>query len=103
MKMKTTKLLLVALVFATMAISSASAQSVTRTTVRPSIARSTTVAGSHWNHNRHYRSRSNVFFGIGLGYPYYGYDYGYGYPYYGAHPYGYGYYTTGYTPYARGI
>ena len=101
--MKTTKLLLVALVFATMAVSSASAQNVTRTTVRPSIARSTTVAGSHWNHNRHYRSRSNVFFGIGLGYPYYGYDYGYGYPYYGAYPYGYGYYTPRYTAYDRGI
>src|SRR5438874_6735140 len=99
MKMKTTKLLLVALVFATMAVSSASAQTVTRTTVRPSIARSTTVAGSHWNHNRHYRSRSNVFFGIGLGYPYSGY----GYPYYGAYPYGYGYYTPRYTAYDRGI
>jgi len=100
--MKTTKLLLIALVLATMAVSSASAQRITRTTVRPSIARSsTTVAGSHWNHHRYYRSRSNVYFDFGFGYPYYGY--GWGYPYYGAYPYGYGYYTPRYTVYDRGI
>jgi Putative peptidoglycan binding domain len=105
MKMKTTKLLLIALVFATMAVSSASAQTVTRTTVRPSIARSTTVAGSHWRHHPYYRSRSNVYFDFGFGYPYYGYGWGYpwGYPYYGAYPYGYGYYTPRYTVYDRGI
>jgi hypothetical protein len=88
--MKTTKLLIIALVLGAMAASSAIAGTVTRTSVRPSFNSSRTVA-SHWNHNRHFRSRSNVFFGFGLGYPYfgypYGYDYGYGYPYYGAYPY----------------
>lgn len=92
--MKTTKLLIIALVLGAMAASSAIAGTVTRTSVRPSFNSSRTVA-SHWNHNRHFRSRSNVYFGFGLGYPYfgypYGYDYGYGYPY-GAYPYGYGYY-----------
>jgi flavin-dependent dehydrogenase len=78
--MKTTKLLLIAFVFAAMAASSALAQTVTRT-------------AGNWNHHRHYRSHSSVFFNFGLGYPYYGY--GWGYPYgYGAYPYGYGYYTT---------
>ena len=93
--MKTTKLLLIALVFAAMAASSAVAQTVTRTNARTSIASSRTWGGNHWNHHRHYRSRSNIYFGFGLGYPYYGY----GYPYYGAYPYGYGYYTPRYTVY----
>src|SRR4051795_2931198 len=98
--MKTTKLLLIALVFGAMAASSASAQRVTRTTVRPSIARSTNFTANHWNHHQHYRSRSNVYFNFGFGYP----SYGYGYPYYGAYPYDYGYYTPRYTAYSeRGI
>ena len=102
--MKTTKLLFIALVFAAMAASSAVAGTVTRTTVRPSIARSTTVAASHWNHHRYHRSGSSVYFNFGVGYPYYGY--GGGYPYYGGYPYGYGYYTPysqRYTVYDRGI
>jgi len=102
--MKTTKLLLIALVFAAMATSSAFAQTRTRTAVRPSISRSTTVAASQWNHHRYYRPRSSVYFNFGLGYP--GYGYGYGYPYYGTYPYGYGYYTpytSRYTVYDRGI
>jgi hypothetical protein len=71
--MKTTKLLIIALVLSVIATSSA-------------------FAGTrHWDHNRHYRHHSNVYFSIGLGgYPY-GYGYGYGYPYYGSYPYGYGY------------
>jgi len=76
--MKTTKLLLIALVLSAMTASSA-------------------FAGGHWNHHRHYRHHSNVYFGIGLGYPF---GYGYGYPYYGAYPYGYGYYTPRTTVYA---
>jgi hypothetical protein len=80
--MKTTKLLIIALVLGAMAASSAVAQ-----TVRTS-SRSSRYAGSHWNHHRHYRHGSNVYFSLGLGYPY---GYGYGYPYYGAYPYGYGY------------
>ena len=92
--MKTTKLLLIALVFAALAGSSAIAQTKTRTTVRPSIAGSTTVAASHWNHHRYYRPHSSVYFNFGLGYPY---GYGWGSPYYGTYPYGYGYYTP-YTP-----
>ena len=102
--MKTTKLLFIALVFAAMATSSAFAQTRTRTAVRPSISRSTTVAASHWNHHRYYRPRSSVYFNFGLGYP--GYGYGYGYPYYGTYPYGYGYYTpytSRYTVYDKGI
>ena len=102
--MKTTKLLLIALVFAAMATSSAFAQTRTRTAVRPSISRSTTVAASQWNHHRYYRPRSSVYFNFGLGYP--GYGYGYGYPYYGTYPYGYGYYTpytSRYTVYDKGI
>ena len=105
--MKTTRLLIIALVLGAMAASSAVAQTVTRTNARTSINRSRPVA-NNWNHHRHYRSRSNVFFGIGFGSPYYGYGYpgyGYGYPYYGAYPYGYGYYgprttvqaTSGFT------
>lgn len=96
--MKTTKLLLIALVLSAMAATSAMAQTVTRanrTNVRPSIANQRTVT-NHWGgnrhrhrHYRHHRSRSNFHFGIGLGYPYYGY----GYPYYGSYPYGYGYYN----------
>jgi hypothetical protein len=78
MKMKTTKILLLALVFAAFAGSSA-------------------FAGSHWSHHRYYRPHSSVYFGLGLGYPYYGY--GWGYPYYGAYPYGYGYYSPRYTVY----
>jgi Putative peptidoglycan binding domain len=95
--MKTTKLLLIALVVAAMAGSSAFAQTA-RTNVRTSIGNSRTVAASrHWNHNGHYRSHSNVYIGFGLGYPF---GYGYGYPYYGGYPYGYGYYTPRYTVYA---
>jgi hypothetical protein len=96
--MKTTKLLLIALVLGTMAATSAMAQNVTRTTrvnTSPSITNQT-AATNHWGNNRHrshrhyrHRSRSNVYFGIGLGYP----SYGYGYPYYGSYPYGYGYYS----------
>ena len=98
--MKTTRLLLIALVVGAMAASSAVAQTRTRTQARTSIASSRTVAANHWNHHRYHRSRSNIYFGIGLGYPYYGYGYGYGYPYYGAYPYGYGYYTPRQTVYA---
>jgi hypothetical protein len=93
--MKTTRLLIIALISA-MAASSAVAQTVTRANGRTSITSGRTVA-NHWASRRHYRSRSNVFFGLGFGYPYYGYGYpyyGYGYPYYGSYPYGYGYYTT---------
>lgn len=93
--MKTTKLLLIALVLSAIAATSAIAQTVTqrtRTHTRPTITGQTAVT-NHWGHNRHrhyrHRSRSNVFFGIGLGYPYYGY----GYPYFGSYPYGYGYYS----------
>lgn len=101
--MKTTKLLLIALVFAGMAASSAVAQTAARTHTRASIAPSRTWAASHWNrggnwnHHRYYRSRSNVYFDFGFGYPYYGY--GWGYPYYGAYPYGYGYYAPDYNVY----
>jgi len=70
--MKTTKLLLIALVAGAMAATPA-------------------FAGSHWGHHRHHGSHSSFSIGIGLGYPYYGYGYGYGYPY-GYYPYGYGYY-----------
>lgn len=70
--MKTTKLLIIALVLCVMGTSSA-------------------FAG--WNHHRHYRHHSNVFFSVGLGYPY-GYGYGYS-PYYGSYPYGYGYGSYG--------
>lgn len=86
--MKTTKLLLIALVVSALAGSSAMAQTVTRSNARTSIA-SHRTSGHHGGNHRHHRSRSNVYFGIGLGYPYYGY----GYPYYGSYPYGYGYYT----------
>jgi hypothetical protein len=101
--MKTTKLLIIALVLGAITASSAIAQRVTRTSARPSFARSSIVA-NHWNHHRYYRPRSHFSFGIGLGYPFYGY--GYGYPYYGAYPYGYdyGYYAPRTTVYAtRGI
>lgn len=94
--MKTTKLLIIALMLGAMAATSAVAGTVTRTSARTSINSSRSVA-SNWNHHRHYRHRSNVFFGIGLGYPY-----GYGYPYYGAYPYGYGYYGPRTTVYAAG-
>jgi len=94
--MKTTKLLIIALVLGALAASSAVAQTVTRTSARTSFNRSRTVS-NNWNHHRHYRHRSNVFFGIGLGYPY---GYGYGYPYYGSYPYGYGYYGPRTTVYA---
>ena len=135
--MKTTKLLLVAVIITTMAASSAFAQRTTRTArvnarpsiassravaprtyARPSIANSRMVAPrtytqssvassrtqSNWSHQRHYRSRSNVYFNFGYGYPYYGY--GWDYPYYDAYPYDYGYYgptTDRYTVYDRGI
>jgi hypothetical protein len=94
--MKTTKLLIIALVLGAITASSASAQRVTRTSA---FARSPIVA-NHWNHHRYYRPRSHFSFGIGLGYPFYGY--GYGYPYYGAYPYGYdyGYYAPRTTVYA---
>ena len=94
--MKTTKLLIIALVLGAMAASSAVAQTVTRTNARTSFNRSRTAA-NNWDHHRHYRHRSNVYFGIGLGYPY---GYGYGYPYYGSYPYGYGYYGPRTTVYA---
>src|SRR2546430_17668093 len=96
-KMKTTKLLIIALVFGAMAASSAMAQTVTRTSARTSI-NSSRPAASNWNHHRYYRPRSSFSFGIGLGYPYYGY--GYGNPYYGGYPYYYGYYTPRTTVYA---
>jgi hypothetical protein len=86
--MKTTKLLIIALVLSVFAASSAMAGN---------------WRHNHWN-NHHHRSHSNFSIGIGLGYPYYGYGYGYGYPYYGSYPYGYGYYTPRTTVYAtRGI
>ena len=86
--MKTTKLLIIALVLSMFAASSAMAGN---------------WRHNHWNH-RHHRSHSNFSIGIGLGYPYYGYGYGYGYPYYGSYPYGYGYYAPRTTVYAtRGI
>jgi hypothetical protein len=107
--MKTTKLLIIALALGAMAASSGIAQTVprTRTSARTTINSSRTMA-NHWNNQRHYRSRSNVYFGLGFGspfygygYPGYGYDYGYGYPYYGAYPYGYGYYPPRTTVYAN--
>ncbi|HVF72080.1 MAG TPA: peptidoglycan-binding domain-containing protein [Chthoniobacterales bacterium] len=89
--MKTTRLLLIALVLSAVGATTAAAQSVARTNHRTSISSGTT-AGHHWRHHRHhYRPRSSFSFGIGLGYPYY--NYGYGYPYYGSYPYGYGYYN----------
>jgi hypothetical protein len=96
--MKTTKLLLIALVFAATAATSAVAQTTTRVSTRSSIGTSR-FATSNWSHHRHHRS--NVFFNFGFGYPYYGY--GFGYPYYGAYPYGYGYYTPRYTTYDRNV
>ena len=70
--MKTTKLLLIALVAGAMVATPA-------------------FAGHRGHH--HHRSHSPFSLGIGLGYPYYGYGYGYGYGYpYGYYPYGYGYY-----------
>lgn len=94
--MKTTKLLIIALVLGGLAASSAIAQNVTPTNASTSVSSSETVA-DHWNHHHHYRSRSHFYFGLGFGNPYYGYGYpynGYGYPYHGAYPYGYGYYST---------
>ncbi len=93
--MKTTKLLLIALVLSVMAGSSAFAQ---------------TRYYNH-NHNHHYyHSHSGVNFSIGLGFPFYGYGYGYypygygAYPYYGGYPYAYGYNSPHTTVYAtRGI
>ena len=65
--MKTTKLLIIALVLGAMAASSAIAdQTVTRTSARASFERPRTVA-NHWNHHRYYRPRSNFYFGVGLG------------------------------------
>lgn len=110
--MKTTKLLIIALVLSTIAASSAVAQTVTRTNARTSLNNSRAVA-SHWDHrhnwdrHRHHRSGSNFVIGIGLGYPYgygygypYRYGYGYGYPYYGSYPYGYGYHAPRTSVYA---
>jgi hypothetical protein len=105
--MKTTKLLIIALVLGALAASSAMAQTVTRTrtAARPTINSSRTAA-DHWNYHGHYRSRSNVYFGIGFGSPYGygygypGYGYGYGSPYYGAYPYEYGYYAPAAAVYA---
>ena len=102
--MKTTKLLIIALMLGAMAASSAMAGTVTRASARTSI-NSSRPAASNWNHHRYYRPRSNFSFGIGLGYPYYGYGYGntyygYGYPYYGGYPYDYGYYTPRTTVHA---
>jgi Putative peptidoglycan binding domain len=100
--MKTTKLLTIALMIGAMAASSAIAGTVRTANTRTSV-NSSRFASHNWNHNRHYRHHSNVFFGIGLGYPY---GYGYGYPYYGGYPYGYGYgyYGPSTTVYAsRGI
>ena len=76
--MKTTKLLIIALVLSVVTVSTAGAQTFTR--------------GNHWHHGGyHHGSHSSFSFGIGLGDPF-GYGYGYGYPYgYGAYPYGYGY------------
>jgi len=91
--MKTTKLLLIALLISAMAGSSAFAQRGTRTNARSSFTSSRTVA-NNWGHHRHHRHHSNVFFGLGFGYPYYGY--GYGYPY-GSYPYGYTTYDRAYT------
>jgi len=82
--MKTTKLLIIALVLSVVAASTATAQSFRRT--------------NHWNHHGHHRSHSSVYFGIGLGYPF-GYGYGYGYPYYSSYPYRYGYYGPRATVY----
>ena len=96
--MKTTKLLLIALVLSLTAALPAAAQSVTRTNTRTTIGNGTTAA-SHWSHRHyrhHYRPRSNFYFGVGLGYPYYGF----GYPYYGSYPYGYGYYGPRTTVFA---
>jgi hypothetical protein len=91
--MKTTKLLTLALVLGAMAATSAVAQTVTKTNARTSFTSGRT-ATTNWGNHRHYRSHSNVYFGVGFGYPYYGYGYPYGYPYYGSYPYGYGYYNA---------
>jgi hypothetical protein len=82
--MKTTKLLLIALVAGAIAATSAIARPTTTTPL--SNAMSVSYRGHHHNHHG---SHSHFFFGLGLGYPYYGY----GYPYYGSYPYGYGYYS----------
>ena len=84
--MKTTKLLLIALVAGAVAATSAIARPTAATSV--SSAMSVSYRG---HHHHHHGSHSHFSFGIGLGYPYYGY--GYGYPYYGSYPYGYGYYS----------
>jgi hypothetical protein len=81
--MKTTKLLLIALVAGAVAASSAIARPTAATSV------SNALSVSYRGHHHHHRSHSRFFFGLGLGYPYYGY----GYPYYGSYPYGYGYYS----------
>jgi hypothetical protein len=79
--MKTTRLLIIALVMGVVAALTGTAQAGTR--------------GGNWGHHggrHHHGSHSSFSFGVGLGYPSYGYGYGYGYPYgYGAYPYGYGY------------
>ncbi len=79
--MKTTRLLIIALVMGVVAALTGTAQAGTRGGY-----------GGHHGGHHHHGSHSSFSFGIGLGYPYYGYGYGYGYPYgYGAYPYGYGY------------
>jgi len=91
--MKTTKILLIALVAGAVAATSAIARPSATTSV--SNALSVSYRG---HHHYHHRSHSNFRFGVGLGYPYYGY--GYGYPYYGSYPYGYGYYSPRTAVYA---
>jgi hypothetical protein len=82
--MKTTKLLLIALVAGAIAATSA----IARPTVTTPLSNAMSVSYRGHHHN-HHGSHSHLFFGLGLGYPYYGY----GYPYYGSYPYGYGYYS----------
>jgi hypothetical protein len=83
--MKTTKILLIALVAGAVAATSA----IARPSAAPSVSNALSV--SYRGHHHHHHHHSNFVFGVGLGYPYYGY--GYGYPYYGSYPYGYGYYS----------
>lgn len=87
--MKTTNLLLIALVAGGLAATPVMARS---TAGRQTTASVSNYHGGH--HGHHHHSHSNVFFGLGLGYPYFGYGYPYGY-----NPYGYGYYNTPRTVY----
>lgn len=88
--MKTTNLLLIALVAGGLAATPVMARS---TAGRQTTASIGSYHGGHHGHHHHH-SHSNVFFGLGLGYPYFGYGYPYGY-----YPYGYGYYNTPRTVY----